>query len=85
MRIPAEPLEYRGHSYAIGGDPDAITLPNIFKHYTDNVGFSTGAHLPLECMGPLCLRPKSDALNAAMSGSVSTMLVGQVHGEPSST
>lgn len=31
-------LEYRGLSWSIGGDPDAVTLPNFLRHYNPKVG-----------------------------------------------
>lgn len=37
--------EYRGHSYSIGGDKDAFTIPNYIGRYQPNVmGASVGAH-----------------------------------------
>ena len=39
-------MEWRGKSFAIGGDPDQITLANFFGHYSPNLtGASLGLHL----------------------------------------
>lgn len=68
--------EYRGLSYPIGGDDDAITLPNILAHYSPGLrGMSRGSHLPVTV-----LRPEQDGLNAAVGGSLSASLLGQVQG-----
>lgn len=80
--------EFRGVSYAIGGDDDAITLPRILGHYTNATGASTGHHLPVTCAGVprlpasrVCTsHPESDKLNGAISGAVSAGLEAQVRG-----
>ncbi|KAI9027281.1 hypothetical protein CLU79DRAFT_698169 [Phycomyces nitens] len=47
--------EYRGVSYAGGGDPGAITVPNLLKKYSPKLlGPSIGEHLAELCFGPLC-------------------------------
>lgn len=47
--------EYRGNSYAIGGDTNAVTLANFMKKYNPNVqGASVLSHLASICHGPLC-------------------------------
>jgi phospholipase B1 len=54
---PLENLsEWRGVSYAAGGDPGAITVPNLIKNYNKKaVGSSTGRNIfPEICFGPLC-------------------------------
>ncbi|RSH88410.1 uncharacterized protein EHS24_000954 [Apiotrichum porosum] len=75
--------EFRGVSYAAGGDAGAITLPNILAHYNPNVtGAATGHHPPVSCglpgMSRVCTpHSDDDRLNAAISGSVAAALVGQ--------
>jgi len=67
-------LEVRGHSYAIGGDTNAVTLANFLKFYSPDIqGASLGNHLLEYCGGNNCsalfpYEPKSDVLNAAVSG-----------------
>ncbi len=70
--------EYRGISFAMGGDPHAVTLPGFLQHYrADIVGASRGTHLVELCQGDLCppdevaYRPQSDQFNAAQSGAMS--------------
>ncbi|KAI8087473.1 hypothetical protein BDF21DRAFT_486033 [Thamnidium elegans] len=47
--------EYRGNSYAIGGDTNAVTLANFMKKYNPDVqGASVLSHLASICHGPLC-------------------------------
>ncbi|OCF38612.1 hypothetical protein I317_07602 [Kwoniella heveanensis CBS 569] len=87
LGIP-EIAEWRGVSYPIGLDDDAITFSTILQHYTDRanetlVGGSRGRHPPLACLGMGigvgCLpHPEEDGLNAAISGSVSEGLMSQV-------
>lgn len=78
--------EFRGVSYAAGGDAGAITLPNILAHYNPNVtGAATGHHPPVSCglpgMSRVCTpHSDDDRLNAAISGSVAAALVGQARG-----
>lgn len=44
--------EYRGNSYGIGGDSDAVTLATFVKHYSPNVqGASRGNGLVSFCNG----------------------------------
>ncbi|KAG1546813.1 hypothetical protein G6F49_010388 [Rhizopus delemar] len=73
--------EFRGSSYVIGGDTDAITLANFIKYYNPNVyGASTSSHLATLCYGPFCIPPMSlynptiDKLNAAQSGGMAMNL-----------
>jgi hypothetical protein len=73
-------LEYRGSSYAAGGDPSAITLPNIISHYTPLIGASTGSHPPLTCIAGRCVHPETDGLNAAVSGAKVDALMAQARG-----
>lgn len=74
--------EYRGLSYPIGGDPDAITFPNILQHWSKDLkGMSRGHHPLLACIGGWCAWRYDDGLNAAISGSTSQNLVLQVKGE----
>ncbi|EJD43634.1 hypothetical protein AURDEDRAFT_145439 [Auricularia subglabra TFB-10046 SS5] len=77
--------EWRGVSYAAGGDPGAITLPNIIKRYNPNVrGASVGHHGVELCFGPLCpVGPvgwdsAKDQLNAAQSGALAVNLLHEV-------
>ncbi|KAG0743573.1 hypothetical protein G6F62_004488 [Rhizopus arrhizus] len=74
-------LEFRGSSYGIGGDTDAVTLANFAKHYNPKVyGASTLSHLASLCYGPLCIpplsiyRPLRDNFNAAQSGGMAMNL-----------
>lgn len=47
--------EYRGNSYAIGGDTGAVTLSNFMKRYQPNVkGASVLSHLVSFCNGDTC-------------------------------
>jgi phospholipase B1 len=68
------PLEYRGQSWSIGGDPNATTLANFFKNYSPEVqGASVGVHTPEVCLGvEFCpdgqYWPTMDNLNSAQSG-----------------
>ena len=74
--------EYRGLSFAMGGDPGAPTLANFVKHYRPElVGASRGTHLIELCWhGEFCApdelayRPLLDQLNAAQSGATSQTL-----------
>jgi len=44
--------ENRGISFAIGGDPDAITIANFIKYYSPElIGSSIGDHLVEVCYG----------------------------------
>ena len=64
--------EYRGANFALGGDSDVISVPNILRNYSPNlVEDSKGTHLIEVCYGVLCpsnYTPTSDQLNAAQSG-----------------
>ncbi|KAI9302921.1 GDSL-like Lipase/Acylhydrolase-domain-containing protein [Cunninghamella echinulata] len=43
-------LEYRGHSYAIGADENAVTVANFMNHYQPiKKGPSVGTHLATTC------------------------------------
>ncbi|KAI9481391.1 MAG: hypothetical protein EXX96DRAFT_481185 [Benjaminiella poitrasii] len=72
--------ENRGVSFAMGGDPNAITMPNILNYYSHNLyGASVGEHIISICFGnQICpqgqYRPKIDVLNAAQSGARSLNL-----------
>ncbi|KAI9259803.1 SGNH hydrolase-type esterase domain-containing protein [Helicostylum pulchrum] len=73
--------EYRGNSYAIGGDTNAVTLANFMKKYNPTVkGASVLSHLASICHGPLCgfpitaYRPLKDNLNAGQSGAIAMNL-----------
>ncbi|WVQ94178.1 hypothetical protein IAU59_001256 [Kwoniella sp. CBS 9459] len=88
LGIP-EIAEWRGLSYPIGLDEDAITFSTILQHYTDRanaslIGGSRGRHSPLACLGSGiggagCVpRPEDDGLNVAISGSLSEGLMAQV-------
>ncbi|KAG0170908.1 hypothetical protein DFQ28_001416 [Apophysomyces sp. BC1034] len=59
--------EIRGVSYALGGDDDAITIPNFFKQYSPTlIGASVGEHIVEYCKD----QPNKDRLNAAQSGAM---------------
>nr|XP_018266174.1 uncharacterized protein I303_00143 [Kwoniella dejecticola CBS 10117]OBR88332.1 hypothetical protein I303_00143 [Kwoniella dejecticola CBS 10117] len=81
---PQKIAEWRGLSYATGSDENAITIPNILKHYSPNLtGTSTGRHPPISCLGMgwdigCGLHPAEDGLNAAISGSLAVGLLSQV-------
>jgi len=67
--------EFRGQSWAIGGDENATTLANFIKYFNPNVtGYSLGKHFVELCYGPLCpplqYHPKLDQLNAAQSAAM---------------
>jgi hypothetical protein len=52
--------EYRGNSYAIGGDTGALTLANFVKRYNPNVqGASVLSHLVSYCSGNTCGFPET--------------------------
>lgn len=52
--------EYRGNSYAIGGDTGAITLANFVKKYNPDVkGASVLSHIVSYCGGNNCKAPLS--------------------------
>jgi len=65
--------EFRGLSFSMGGDEDAVTVANFLKHYNRHLqGASLGAHRGEWCFGRLCppwqYVPHSDRFNAAQSG-----------------
>ncbi|KAI8147359.1 hypothetical protein BJV82DRAFT_595202 [Fennellomyces sp. T-0311] len=76
--------EYRGESYATGGDSNAVTLGKFVQHYSPLVsGTSLGKRLVSTCSGPTCsgllpilyeYSPLRDRLNAALSGSMAMNL-----------
>lgn len=52
--------EYRGNSYAIGGDTGAVTLANFIKKYNPSVqGASILSHLVSYCSGDTCGFPET--------------------------
>jgi phospholipase B1 len=52
--------EYRGNSYAMGVDTDAVTLPNFIKHYNSSVqGGSILSHIVSYCQGNSCGFPET--------------------------
>ncbi|KAG1176305.1 hypothetical protein G6F70_005555 [Rhizopus microsporus] len=74
-------MEFRGNSYGIGGDTDAVTLANFVKHYSPNVkGASRLAHIVSYCSAKECTIPESfyrpliDNLNGAQSGAIAMNL-----------
>lgn len=74
--------EYRGISWAMGGDAGAVSIANMMKKYSpDLVGASLGEHLVNVCYGPLCpnfqYQAKKDQFNAARSGSLAMNLMDQ--------
>jgi len=67
--------ESRGHSFSMGGDDGAVTLPNILKVFNPSlVGYSTGDSAAEVCHGVSCpglhFYPDQDGNNAAKSGSM---------------
>ncbi|KAI8139076.1 hypothetical protein BJV82DRAFT_522349 [Fennellomyces sp. T-0311] len=71
--------EYRGQSWAIGGDEGAPSLANFVNHYNSSlVGASIGSHIATICHAALCLdmfrNPESDVLNSALSGGIAMNL-----------
>ncbi|KAI7888762.1 uncharacterized protein EV154DRAFT_544821 [Mucor mucedo] len=66
--------ENRGISFAMGGDPGVMTMPNILAHYSPSLlGASLGDHVISICFGnQICpdgqYRSSIDVLNAAQSG-----------------
>lgn len=71
--------ESRGRSFSIGGDEDAVTLPNLFRHFTDKlVGFSLGTNAAQVCYGGNCPPihySTMDSNNGAKSGSLTFDMV----------
>jgi len=75
--------EWRGLAYPIGGDPSAVTLPNILMHWSPELtGMSVGHH-PFQALFAEDggWRIANDGLNGAVTGSHSESLVAQVAGE----
>ncbi|KAG8904239.1 hypothetical protein FRB99_002059 [Tulasnella sp. 403] len=76
--------EWRGVSYAGGGDPGAMTVPNLIKHYNNTVrGGSVGRNLvPEVCFGPICSptgwNSEVDRFNAARSGAMAQNLLHEI-------
>ncbi|KAH8548110.1 hypothetical protein BGW37DRAFT_461495 [Umbelopsis sp. PMI_123] len=70
--------EYRGLSFSIGGDPNAITIANMMRYYShDLVGSSTGTNLITLCFQSFCpdfQYHTNDYFNAAQSGAHSSDL-----------
>lgn len=84
---PSRWQEYPGCAFCTGGDPDAITLANYFKHYhhhkCDLIGASKGCRCLKNCIG-FCdpewiYIPDKDGLNAGISGGKCTELELQVN------
>lgn len=51
-------MEYRGKSYAMGGDEGAVTFANFVKNYNSDLkGSSSLSHYASLCRGPLCTLP----------------------------
>ncbi|KAI8147361.1 hypothetical protein BJV82DRAFT_552106 [Fennellomyces sp. T-0311] len=78
----ADYAEYRGNSYAIGGNTNAITLAKFFQHYSPLLkGASIGERLATGCTGKILSfkhHPIRDRLNAAISGGTAVDLDKQV-------
>ncbi|KAI8147358.1 hypothetical protein BJV82DRAFT_575349 [Fennellomyces sp. T-0311] len=75
--------EYRGQSYGIGGDANALTVATFTKQFSpDLVGPSTGERLVSLCAGGFCSPTftyrTNDRLNAAVSGSTAKYLDSQL-------
>ncbi|KAI9322817.1 hypothetical protein BX666DRAFT_661392 [Dichotomocladium elegans] len=77
-------MEYRGLSYAMGGNPGAKTVPKFFQHYSPNItGASIGQRPTSHCTEIGCgfgtyvgnpYIPNVDQLNAALSGAMAVNL-----------
>lgn len=75
--------EWRGVSYATGGDAGAMTIPNFIKHYRKSsvLGTSKGVHGIELCFGILCpIGPFGwdrdvDGFNAAQTGALASNLL----------
>ncbi|EJD43613.1 hypothetical protein AURDEDRAFT_114662 [Auricularia subglabra TFB-10046 SS5] len=77
--------EWRGVSYASGGDEGALTIANLIKYYNPGVRGASVGHHPVElCFGLLCppgvkgWTPELDNLNAARSGAFAENLPHEV-------
>ncbi|CAE7217895.1 unnamed protein product [Rhizoctonia solani] len=76
-------VEWRGVSYAGGGDPGAITMPNLLKHYNSTlVGGAVGYNPRTEVcfgagcpVGPVGWNKTVDVLNAAQTGAYASNLL----------
>jgi lysophospholipase L1-like esterase len=72
--------ESRGASFSMGGDSNAITLPNLFQYYNPAlVGYSTDSYPAEICYGNNCPAVRyyaQDANNAAKSGAMVFDVVG---------
>ncbi|KAG2172290.1 hypothetical protein INT43_004832, partial [Umbelopsis isabellina] len=69
--------EDRGVSFAMGGDPGAVTLATLMKNYQPKLhGASLGEHLveASDLCPPFQYKPSSDVLNAAQSGGLAENL-----------
>jgi len=64
--------EYRGISYAIGGDTGVVTLPNLIKQYSPTGGYPIGMSTGI---GQRTIA--GNGLNAAVSGSINSDMLGQ--------
>jgi len=79
-------VEWRGVSYAAGGDPGAITIPNLLQFYNSTLQGASLGNNPgiefcngLDCpIGPVGWNPPVDQLNAALSGAVASNLMHEV-------
>ncbi|RIA90854.1 hypothetical protein C1645_711847 [Glomus cerebriforme] len=75
--------EYRGANFAVGGDSDVVSIPNILRKFSPSlVGDSKGTHLIEVCYGVLCPSnyiPNLDQLNAAQSGAQAINIDKQVN------
>ncbi|KAI9280017.1 hypothetical protein BY458DRAFT_430914 [Sporodiniella umbellata] len=73
--------ESRGQSFAIGGDPGAVTVANFIKHFNPRLkGSSVFVHPVTRCMGDDCNDilalhyPMFDHYNGALSGPITLNL-----------
>ena len=74
--------EFRGGNFITGADADATSVGQILSHYNPSVcGLSKGNTSLIFCYGPICaagtkavpFEPESTGLNAAQSGSWTTL------------
>ncbi|KAF8686414.1 hypothetical protein RHS04_00071 [Rhizoctonia solani] len=76
-------VEWRGVSYAGGGDPGAVTMPNLLKHYNSTlvggaVGYNPGYEICFGSgcpVGPVGWNKTVDVLNAGQSGAYASNLL----------
>jgi hypothetical protein len=68
--------EFRGQSYAIGSDANAITLPNFMNHYQPvKKGSSVGTHFVTTCNSkPFSTGTRHFSLNSSFSSHRRLML-----------